>query len=108
MLLSTTDTLQGFEITDYLGLVTGETIMGANILRDVMGTVTDYVGGRAAAYEESLGQARDVSIEEMRDRAQVLGADAIVGVSMDYETVGSRGAMLMVTCSGTAVRLRKV
>jgi uncharacterized protein YbjQ (UPF0145 family) len=73
-----------------------------------MGTVTDYVGGRAAAYEESLGQARDVSIEEMRDRAQVLGADAIVGVSMDYETVGSRGAMLMVTCSGTAVRLRKV
>lgn len=108
MLISTTDTLQGFEITDYLGLVTGETIMGANILRDVMGTVTDYVGGRAAAYEESLGQARDVSIEEMRDRAQVLGADAIVGVSMDYETVGSRGAMLMVTCSGTAVRLRKV
>ena len=108
MLIATTDTLQGYEITEYLGIVTGETIQGANVIRDVMATVTDFVGGRSAAYEESVGHARASALEELSDRAQLLGADAVVGVSMDYETIGSRGAMIMVTASGTAVKLRKL
>ncbi|HUV32980.1 MAG TPA: YbjQ family protein [Devosiaceae bacterium] len=107
MLTTTTDVLEGFEVTDYLGLVTGESILGANILRDVLGTVTDYVGGRSAAYEEVLERARHEAVEEMTDRARVLGADAVIGAALDYETIGSRGAMLMVTVAGTAVRLRK-
>ncbi len=81
---------------------------GANILRDVMATVTDYVGGRSAAYEEEVGKARNSAIEEMSDRARVKGADAVVGITLDYETIGSRGAMIMVTAAGTAVRLRKL
>lgn len=108
MLISTTDTLQGYEITEYLGVVTGETISGANFVRDMMSTVTDYVGGRSGTYEEVVGKARESTLDEMSDRARLLGADAIVGVSLDYETVGSRGAMLMVNASGTAVRLRKL
>ena len=108
MLTSTTDTLQGYEITDYLGIVTGETISGANVIRDIMATVTDYVGGRSAAYEEILEKARENSMVEMIDRAQLKNADAVIGVSLDYEVVGSRGAMLLVTAAGTAVRLRKI
>lgn len=108
MLTSTTDTLQGFEITDYLGIVTGETISGANVIRDIMATVTDYVGGRSAAYEEILEKARESSLVEMVDRARLKNADAVIGVSLDYEVVGSRGAMLLVTAAGTAVRLRKI
>lgn len=107
MLISTTDTLQGYEITDYLGIVTGETISGANFVRDVMATVNDYVGGRSGTYEEVVAKARESTIEELCDRARLLEADAVVGVSIDYETVGSRGAMLMVNATGTAVKLRK-
>lgn len=107
MLIATTDTLDGFEVTEYLGLVTGETVSGANFIRDVMATVTDYVGGRSSAYEEVLGKARESAVEEMADRARLLGADAVIGVSIDYETVGARGAVLMVTAAGTAVRLHK-
>jgi uncharacterized protein YbjQ (UPF0145 family) len=108
MLTSTTDTLQGYDITEYLGIVTGETISGANFIRDIMATVTDYVGGRSAAYEEILAKARESSLVEMIDRAQLKNADAVIGVSLDYEVVGSRGAMLLVTAAGTAVRLRKI
>lgn len=108
MLISTTDTLSGYEIIEYLGIVTGETISGANIVRDVMATVTDYVGGRSSAYEEVLENARQSALDEMSDRARQKGGDAIIGVSLDYETVGSRGAILMVTSAGTAVRLRKI
>ncbi len=108
MLTSTTDTLQGFEVTEYLGIVTGETISGANFVRDIMATVTDYVGGRSAAYEEILEKARESSMVEMIDRAQLKNADGVIGVHLDYEVVGSRGAMLLVTCSGTAVRLRRI
>ncbi|MEX1181459.1 MAG: YbjQ family protein [Cucumibacter sp.] len=107
MLTTTTGNLEGFEITEYLGLVTGESVLGANFLRDIMGTVTDFVGGRSAAYEEVLETARSSAVEEMTDRARVLGADAVIGAALDYETIGSGGAMLMVTVSGTAVRLRK-
>jgi len=108
MLTTTTDTLEGFEVTEYLGIVMGETILGANIIRDLMATVTDYIGGRSGAYEETLSKSRKAALEEMTDRARMMGADAVVGIDLDYETVGARGAMLMVTCAGTAVRLRKL
>jgi len=108
MLVSTTEELQGFAITDYLGLVHGEVVSGANILRDVMATVTDFVGGRSAAYEQELQNSRDNALRELTDRAQRLGADGVVGLQLDYEVIGSRGAMIMVTAVGTAVRLRKV
>lgn len=108
MLISTTEELQGYEITEYLGLVHGEIVSGANILRDVMATVTDFVGGRSAAYEEELTNSRENALQEIRDRAQRLGADAIVGLQLDFEVIGSRGAMIMVTAVGTAVRLRKL
>ena len=107
MLVSTTEELQGFAITDYLGLVHGEVVSGANILRDVMATVTDFVGGRSAAYEEELQTSREAALRELTDRAR-LGADAVVGVGIDFEVIGNRGAMIMVTATGTAVRLRKI
>ena len=108
MLLSTTEELQGFEITDYLGLAHGEIVSGANILRDVMATVTDFVGGRSAAYEEELQKAREAALKELTDRAQRMGADGVVGLQLDFEVIGGRGAMLMVTAVGTAVRLKKL
>jgi uncharacterized protein YbjQ (UPF0145 family) len=108
MLLSTTEELQGFQITDYLGLVHGEVVSGANILRDMMATVTDFVGGRSAAYEEELQKTREAVIREVGDRALRLGADGVVGLSIDFEVIGGRGAMIMVTAVGTAVRIRKV
>ena len=108
MLISTTEELQGFEVTEYLGLVHGEIVSGANILRDVMATVTDFVGGRSAAYEEELHNSREHALQEICDRAQRLGADAVVGLQLDFEVIGNRGAMIMVTAAGTAVRLRKL
>lgn len=108
MLLSTTEELQGFEVIDYLGLVHGEVVSGANILRDVMATVTDFVGGRSAAYEEELQNSREAALRELTDRAQRQGADGVIGVSIDFEVIGSRGAMIMVTAVGTAVRLKKL
>lgn len=104
MIISTTPTLEGKPISEYLGLVTGETILGANIIRDFMAGITDIVGGRSRAYEESLIEAKDTALGEMVERAKSLGADAVVGVDLDYETVG-QGSMLMVSVSGTAVRL---
>ncbi len=107
MIISTTDSLSGYEITQYLGIVTGETIRGANFIRDIMASVTDIVGGRSAAYEEEVGSARQHAIDELTDRASRLGADAVVGISLDYETIGGRAAMIMVTATGTAVRINK-
>lgn len=104
MIVSTTPTLEGKPIAEYLGLVTGETILGANIVRDFMAGITDIVGGRSRAYEESLIEAKETALSEMIERAEMLGADAVVGVDLDYETVG-QGSMLMVSVSGTAVRL---
>ncbi|MCC6802389.1 MAG: heavy metal-binding domain-containing protein [Anaerolineae bacterium] len=104
MILSTTPTLEGKPISEYLGLVTGETILGANIVRDFMAGITDIVGGRSRAYEASLVEAKETALSEMIERARGLGADAIVGIDLDYETVG-QGSMLMVSVSGTAVRL---
>jgi uncharacterized protein YbjQ (UPF0145 family) len=106
MIVSTTPSLEGRPVQEYLGLVTGETILGANIIRDFMAGITDIVGGRSRAYEESLVEAKETALSEMIERAQALGADAVVGVDLDYETVG-QGSMLMVSCSGTAVRLSR-
>lgn len=104
MIVTTTDVVDGHRVAAYLGIVTGEAVSGANIVRDVMATVTDYVGGRSGTYEEVLAAARQNALDEMTDRARLLHADAVVGVSLDYETVGSRGAMLLVTATGTAVQ----
>ena len=100
--VTTTPTIEGKRITKYLGLVAGEAIMGANIVRDIFATITDVVGGRSGAYETKLADARRISIKEMEDAALALGANAIVGVDIDYEVV--REGMLMVTASGTAVK----
>src|SRR5688500_14471320 len=104
MIISTTPTLEGRPIAEYRGLVTGEAILGANIFKDLFAGIRDIVGGRSGAYEQELNKARAIAVEEMTAAASALGADAIVGVDLDYETVG-QGSMLMVTASGTAVRL---
>jgi uncharacterized protein YbjQ (UPF0145 family) len=104
MILTTTPTIAGREIAEYLGIVTGEAIMGANIVKDLFAGVRDIVGGRSGAYEEELRRARMIALQELEAWAAELGADAVVGIDLDYETVG-QGSMLMVTASGTAVRL---
>jgi uncharacterized protein YbjQ (UPF0145 family) len=101
--LSTTPTLEGRPILDYIGIVTGEAIMGANIVRDFLASITDVVGGRSGAYENKLKDARDIAIGEMVEQARRMGANAIVGIDIDYEVV--REGMLMVAVSGTAVRV---
>lgn len=103
MLITTTPSVEGKHIVRYLGLVSGETILGANIFRDVLAGITDIIGGRSAAYEEELRKAQSIAVKEMADRATAMGANAVVGVDLDYETVGGSGSMLMVTVSGTAV-----
>jgi uncharacterized protein YbjQ (UPF0145 family) len=103
MLVTTTPNVEGYRITQYIGLVNGETIMGANIFRDFLASITDVVGGRSGAYENKLKEARDVALSEMTGQAQRMGANAIVGVDVDYEVV--REGMLMVAVSGTAVRV---
>lgn len=105
MLLTTTPTVEGRQIVTYYGVVTGETIIGANVMRDFMAGVRDFFGGRSGAYEEVLRKAKDTALEEMAREAQALGANAVVGIDLDYETVGASGSMLMVACSGTAVRI---
>ena len=103
MILTTTPTIEGHTIREYKGLVTGETIIGANIVKDFFAGIRDVVGGRSASYEQVLREAKDTALKEMMTRAQVVGANAIVGIDIDYETIGSNGSMLMVSTSGTAV-----
>jgi len=105
MIITTTPSIEGKRITEYLGIVTGEAIMGANILRDILAGIRDIIGGRTGAYEEKLIEARHISIQEMEENAARLGADAVVGVDIDYEVLGADNGMLMVTASGTAVRI---
>ena len=105
MILSTTNNIDGKPVKNYLGIVTGETIIGANIVKDVFASIRDIVGGRSGSYEKVLREAKDTALKEMTENAKRLNADAILGVDLDYETVGNRGGMLMVTASGTAVNL---
>jgi len=103
MILSTTPTLENRKISSYLGIVTGEAIIGANLFRDLFAGIRDIVGGRSGTYEEVLREAKENALAEMAENARKLGATAIVGIDLDYETVGNNGSMLMVTASGTAV-----
>jgi len=103
MLITTTSVLQDKNITEYHGIVTGEAILGANIFKDLFAGIRDIVGGRSAAYEKELRRAKDTAMDEMIAEAQRLGANAVIGVDLDYETVGQNGSMLMVTAAGTAV-----
>ena len=102
MIITTTHDIQGQTIREYLGIVVGESIIATNIFRDIMASVRDVVGGRSKAYEEKMNEARGIAMDEMMDKAQALGADAVVGVDIDYETVGNN--MMMVSASGTAVK----
>ncbi len=106
MLTSTTPTIQGSTITDYYGVVTGEAILGANIFKDFFAGIRDIVGGRSAAYEDELGKAREIAFREMQAAARKLGANAVIGIDIDYESIGANGSMLMVSVSGTAVSMR--
>jgi uncharacterized protein YbjQ (UPF0145 family) len=103
MIITTTNNIEGKKITKYLGLVTGEAIIGANFVKDFFANIRDIVGGRAGSYEEGLREAKNIALAEMQDYAARIGANAIVGIDLDYETMGGTGSMLMVSASGTAV-----
>ncbi|MGY3868623.1 heavy metal-binding domain-containing protein [Aeromonas crassostreae] len=103
MILSTTPTLEGKVIREYRGIVVGEAILGANVFKDLFAGIRDIIGGRSGAYEKELARAREIAFDELKERAQTLGANAVVGIDLDYEVVGQNGSMLMVSISGTAV-----
>ncbi len=105
MIVTTTPTVEGRKAEAYLGIVAGEAIVGANIFKDIFAGIRDIVGGRSEAYEKELRKAREIAIQELGENAQKLGANAVVGVDLDYEVIGSGGSMLMVSASGTAVKL---
>ena len=105
MLVSTTSLIEGRPVQRYLGVVTGEVILGANIVRDIFASITDIFGGRSGKYEEVLARGREQALDELQGKAHALGANAVIGVDIDYETIGARGSMLMVSVSGTAVVL---
>jgi len=101
MIYATTNMLQGYEIKEYLGVIAGEAIMGANVFRDFTAGIRDIVGGRSGSYEKELRRAKELAMEDMEAKAKALGANAVIGIDLDYETI--RGSMLMVSVSGTAV-----
>jgi len=103
MILTTTHSIEGKKAVKYLGLVSGDAILGANIFKDFFASIRDIVGGRSAAYEAELRKAKDIALGEMREQAKHVGANAIVGIDIDYETIGANASMLMVSASGTAV-----
>jgi uncharacterized protein YbjQ (UPF0145 family) len=105
MLVTTTNTVEGRRVVEYKGLVAGEAILGANLFRDLFASIRDIVGGRSGSYEKVLNDARQTAIADMTDAAARLGANAVIGVDIDYETVGTNGSMLMVTAAGTAVKI---
>jgi uncharacterized protein YbjQ (UPF0145 family) len=106
MLFTTTGIVQGREIESYLGVVFGDAVLGVNVFKDLLGGLRDMIGGRSGTYERELGAARDAAMQALMAQAQGLGADAVVGIDIDYEVLGSNNGMLMVSASGTAVRLR--
>ena len=104
MLLTTTNTIEGRQITQYYGIVSGETIIGANMFKDFFAGIRDIVGGRVGSYESVLREAKEIAMKEMSEQAKSMGANAVIGIDLDYETVGANGSMLMVTAAGTAVK----
>ena len=103
MLMTTTPTIEGRRITRYCGVIAGEAILGANIFKDLFAGIRDLVGGRSGTYEKELQRARDIAMKELAERAEELGANAVVGIDLDYEVMGEKNGMLMVSASGTAV-----
>ncbi len=106
MIKTTTSVVEGRPVQDYLGVVVGEAILGANIFKDMFGAIRDVVGGRSGAYEQEMGRAREIAFSDMEEKARALGADGIVGIDIDYEVVGKGGSMMMVSVSGTAVKFK--
>ncbi|KFL43727.1 hypothetical protein CH76_05280 [Lysinibacillus sp. BF-4] len=104
MLVTTTPQIEGHQIVEYHGIVSGEAIMGANVVRDIFASVTDIIGGRSAAYEDKLAEGREIALKEMEERARAMGANAVIGVDLDFETV--REGMMMCVAAGTAVTIR--
>ncbi len=104
MIATTTNTIEGRGIRQYLGLVTGEAIMGANVISDFMASITDFVGGRSGTYESKFAEARETALQELEEEAQRKGANAVVGIDIDYQVLGANNGMLMVTATGTAVK----
>jgi uncharacterized protein YbjQ (UPF0145 family) len=105
MITTTTSSVEGHKITAYLGICTGEAILGANVVKDLFAGVRDFVGGRSGSYEKVIRAAKDAAIEDMQAQAEELGGNAVVGVDLDYEVVGDKGSMMMVVASGTAVQI---
>jgi uncharacterized protein YbjQ (UPF0145 family) len=105
VIVTTSPTIESHPISAYLGIVTGDAILGANVFKDLFAGIRDIVGGRSAAYEAELKRAKDIALQEIQEQAAALGANAIIGLDLDYETVGQNGSMLMVTASGTAVTI---
>ncbi len=106
MIYATTSTIQGREVEAYLGVVFGDAVLGVNVFKDFFASIRDVVGGRSGTYERELGNARDTAMAALTEQARALGADAIIGIDIDYEVLGSNNGMLMVSASGTAVRLK--
>ena len=104
MITTTTNTIEGRQIRQYLGLVTGEAIMGANVFSDFLASITDFVGGRSGTYESKFAEARETALQELEEEAQRKGANAVVGIDIDYQVLGASNGMLMVTATGTAVK----
>ena len=105
MITTTTNTIEGRRIRQYMGLATGEAIMGANMFRDLMASITDFVGGRSGTYESKFAEARETALQELQEEAQRKGANAVVGIDIDYQVLGANNGMLMVTATGTAVKI---
>jgi len=106
MIFTTTSTIEGREVEQYLGILFGDTVLGMNIFRDLLGGLRDIVGGRSGSWEREVAGARDAALSELLERAKATGADAVLGINIDYEVVGANGSMMMVTASGTAVKLK--
>lgn len=104
MIMTTTNQLEGKKVEQYMGIVVGEAVMGANLFKDIFASIRDIVGGRSGAYEDELTKARKIGFQELQDEARSIGANAVIGIDIDYEVVGKGGSMLMVSISGTAVR----
>ena len=107
MIISTTESVPGAEVDEILGVVAGEAVLGANVFRDIFASIRDFVGGRAGGYQQVLRDGRVMALDDMADEAYQMGADAVIGVDIDYEAIGQNGSMLMVSVNGTAVRLRR-
>tara|TARA_Y100000996_G_scaffold407004_1_gene384076 strand:- start:577 stop:894 length:318 start_codon:yes stop_codon:yes gene_type:complete len=104
MLNTTTHSIDGEQIKEYLGVVTGEAISGANFIKDMMASLRDFTGGRSGAYEQELSKARNIAFDEMNQKARDMGANGVVGIDIDYGTIGEKGSMLMVSVNGTAIK----